>query len=115
MGYEFWPNALEATIRHAASIVRVPIYVTENGVGIAEDTKRIEYINGALKGLSRCLEDGIDVKSYIHWSLMDNFEWTNGYEPTFGLIAVDRQTFKRTLKPSAKFLGKIARENAFSS
>jgi beta-glucosidase len=111
MGYEYWPNAVEPAIRRAAAIAAVPIYVTENGVGIADDTKRIQYIQGALAGVRRCLEDGIDVRSYIHWSLLDNFEWTNGYEPTFGLLAVDRKTLKRTLKPSAKFLGKIASKN----
>jgi len=111
MGYEFWPRAVESAIRRAAQLANVPIHITENGVGTADDKKRIEYINGALCGLKRCLQDGLDVRSYIHWTLLDNFEWTNGYEPTFGLMSVDRDTFARTVKPSGQYLGNIARVN----
>jgi beta-glucosidase len=110
-GYEFWPEALEQTIRYAASRAKVPVYVTENGVATEDDTRRVAYITRALAGVSRCLSDGIDVRGYFHWSLLDNFEWNSGYRPKFGLIAVDRQTFARTVKPSAKLLGSIARNN----
>ena len=110
-GYEFWPEALEQTIRYAASRAKVPVYVTENGVATEDDTRRVEYITRALAGVSKCLSDGIDVRGYFHWSLLDNFEWNSGYRPKFGLIAVDRQTFARTVKPSAKLLGSIARSN----
>ena len=110
-GYEFWPEALEQTIRYAASRAKVPVYVTENGVATEDDTRRVEYITRALAGVSKCLSDGIDVRGYFHWSLLDNFEWNSGYRPKFGLIAVDRQTFARTVKPSAKLLGSIARNN----
>ncbi len=111
MGYEFWPSAVESSIRRAAELAGVPIYVTENGVGTGDDAKRIEYINGALQSLRRCLQDGLDVRSYIHWTLLDNFEWTNGYAPKFGLMSVDRDTFVRTVKPSGKYLGNIANRN----
>ena len=60
----------------------------------------------------RCLRDGIDVRGYFYWSLLDNFEWNSGYRPTFGLIAVDRATQARSIKPSAQWLGNIARTNA---
>jgi beta-glucosidase len=110
-GYEFWPEALEQTIRYAASRAKVPVYVTENGVATEDDTRRVEYITRALAGVSKCLSDGIDVRGYFHWSLLDNFEWNSGYRPKFGLIAVDRQTFARTVKPSARLLGSIARSN----
>ena len=111
VGYEFWPEALEQTIRYAASRAKVPVYVTENGVATEDDTRRVEYINRALAGVGKCLSDGIDVRGYFHWSLLDNFEWNSGYRPKFGLIAVDRQTFARTVKPSARLLGSIARRN----
>jgi beta-glucosidase len=62
-----------------------------------------------LEGLQRCLDDGIDLRGYVHWSLLDNFEWVLGYGMRFGLVEVDRQTFKRTPKPSARHLGQIAR------
>lgn len=112
MGYEFWPEALEATIRYACAQAQVPIYVTENGIGTTDDAQRVEYVQRALDGLIRCLRDGIDVRGYFYWSLLDNFEWLFGYGPQFGLIAVDRDTQRRRVKPSAAWLGAIARHNA---
>ncbi len=111
MGYEYWPEALEACLRYAAARVSVPIYVTENGVSTDDDVRRIEYIRRALDGLVKCLKDGIDVRGYIHWSLLDNFEWIMGYRPKFGLVAVDRATQERSIKPSAHYFGEIARSN----
>jgi beta-glucosidase len=111
MGYEFYPEALEATIRHAARISGCPVIVTENGIGTEDDTRRIEYTRRALEGVLRCLADGIDVRGYIHWSMMDNYEWLEGYRPKFGLVAVDRATQLRTPKPSAHWLGGVARRN----
>ncbi len=116
MGYEFWPDALEATIRRAWHVTRgVPILVTENGIGTADDAERIEYVERALHGVLACLRDGIDVRGYVYWSLMDNFEWTFGYGPKFGLVAVDRETQTRAAKPSAYWLGGIARANALDA
>jgi beta-glucosidase len=112
MGYEFWPEALEHTVRRALDKTRgVPVYVTENGIGTSDDAQRIEYINRALDGVRRCLEDGLDVRGYFYWSLLDNFEWVLGYVPTFGLVEVDRTTFERRSKRSAAFLGGVARAN----
>jgi beta-glucosidase len=113
MDYEFWPEALEATIRYAAAKTGLPVIVTENGVAATDDTRRIAYIRRALKGVSNCLKDGLDVRGYTYWSAFDNFEWSLGYRPTFGLIAVDRETQERTVKPSARWLGAVARANAF--
>jgi beta-glucosidase len=109
MGYEFWPEALEGAIRYAAETARVPIYVTENGLATEDDSERIEYVRRALDGVARCLRDGIDVRGYFYWSMLDNFEWLHGYEPRFGLVAVDRSTQERTPKPSASWLGDVAR------
>jgi beta-glucosidase len=114
MGWEFYPEALEQTIRYAAAQAKVPVYVTENGIATEDDTRRVEYIRRALAGVQNCLKNGIDVRGYIHWSLIDNFEWFFGYRPKFGLVAVDRETQKRTVKPSARFLGEIARRNSFA-
>jgi beta-glucosidase len=111
MGYEFYPEALEATIRYAANYTGLPVLVTENGIGTDNDADRITYVRRALQGVSRCLQDGIDVQGYCYWSVFDNFEWGLGYRPKFGLIAVDRQTQARTPKPSAEWLGSIARAN----
>ena len=72
----------------------------------------MEFIRRALAGVERCVSDGIPVKGYCHWSLMDNFEWQKGYSMTFGLIAVDRATQKRTPKESLAFLGSFAAREA---
>ena len=107
-GYEFYPQALGNTIRYAAKRTGKPIYVTENGIATDDDTRRVAYIDAALAEMRKAQADGIDVRGYFHWSLLDNFEWTAGYAQKFGLIAVDRQTFARTPKPSAAHLGRIA-------
>lgn len=109
MGYEFRPQALEAAIRYAAEQSGVPVIVTENGVATEDDARRIAFIDGAVEGVANCIADGIDVRGYLHWSLLDNFEWISGYRPKFGLVAVDRETFERKPKPSAFHLGQIAR------
>jgi beta-glucosidase len=111
MGYEFWPEALEGTIRYTAGYTHKPVIVTENGISATDDTRRIEYVRRALAGVHRCLADGISVQGYCYWSMFDNFEWSLGYRPTFGMIAVDRTTQARTVKPSAVWLGNIARAN----
>ncbi len=115
MGYEFWPEALEATIRYAAQYTGLPVIVTENGIGTEDDSRRIEYVRRALQGVQHCLEDGLEVRGYCYWSIFDNFEWTFGYRPKFGLIEVDRQTQKRTPKPSATWLGEIARKGTLAT
>jgi beta-glucosidase len=112
LGQEYYPAALANAVRYAAQTAKVPIYVTENGIGIEDDSIRARYIQEALVGLQQCIADGIDVRGYWHWSAMDNFEWAFGYGPKFGLISVDRATQARTPKPSAKLLGNIARRNA---
>jgi beta-glucosidase len=112
MGYEFWPEALEGTIRYASSIAKVPVIVTENGIAATDDSRRIEYVRRALVGVARCIKDGIPVRGYVYWSMLDNYEWNSGYRPTFGLVAVDFKTQERTIRPSARWLGEIARANA---
>ena len=111
-GWEYWPDALEEAIRHTWQVTGgTPIIVTENGIATGDDQRRIDYTGHALRGLKAALADGIDVRGYLHWSALDNFEWVFGFRPTFGLIAVDRTTFQRTVKPSARWLGAIAKAN----
>lgn len=105
MGYEFYPQALANVIHKAYEELHIPIMVTENGIATSDDTRRIDFIEQALDGVKTCLDDGIPVLGYCHWSLLDNFEWQKGYSMTFGLIAVDRTTQKRSPKPSLAFLG----------
>ena len=109
---EFYPQALEAAVRWTAKATGRSVIGTENGVATADDSRRIAYIDGALAGLGRAIQDGVDVRGYIHWSLLDNFEWNRAYTAQFGLVAVDRTTFRRTMKPSALHLGRYARDNS---
>src|SRR4029453_781377 len=68
-----------------------------------------EYVSEALAGLARCIADGIDVRGYTYWTLLDNFEWALGYRPRFGLASVDRTTFERTLKPTGLWFADVVR------
>jgi beta-glucosidase len=114
MGYEFYPEGLEKVIRYVSKHWSKPIIVTENGVATNEDERRVAFIDRALKGVHACIADGIPVKGYMHWSLLDNFEWQLGYSKRFGLIEVDRTTQRRIPKFSAHYLGSIAQINALS-
>ena len=108
MDYEFYPQALENVIRKVAQDFHGDLIVTENGIATADDTRRVAFIEAALAGVQNCIADGIPVKGYFHWSLMDNFEWQKGYAMNFGLIAVNRETMGRTPKPSLAALGGYA-------
>lgn len=105
MDYEFYPEALEHVIRRIHADFAGDLIVTENGVAVSDDSRRVEFIRRALEGVRHCMEDGIPVKGYCYWSLMDNFEWQKGFSMTFGLMAVDRETMERKPKESLKYLG----------
>lgn len=105
MDYEYYPEGLEHVIRRVYEEMPMPIMVTENGIATADDTRRVAYIQTAMKGVENCIQDGIPVKGYMYWSMMDNFEWQKGFGMTFGLISVDRTTQTRTAKPSLTVLG----------
>jgi beta-glucosidase len=111
MGYEMWPDAVQAAIRQASAVAQVPVVVTESGVATDDDSRRIGYVEHVLNGIAQCLREGIDVRGYFYWSLLDNFEWLFGYGPKFGLIEVDRRTQRRKVKLSAEWLGRTARNN----
>jgi beta-glucosidase len=112
MGYEYRPQAAAATVRRTAALLPgKPIVVTEHGIATADDAERIEFITDGLRSLHAVIGDGTPLQGYIHWSGFDNFEWASGYAMQFGLIAVDRRTQERTIKPSARFLGEIAKTN----
>jgi beta-glucosidase len=104
-GWEFFPEALGGALRRTAGIVGgTPIIVTENGIATTDDKQRIEYTRRALRSMNAATASGVDVRGYLHWSLVDNYEW-GSFKPTFGLVAVDRNTFVRTPRPSLRWLG----------
>jgi beta-glucosidase len=110
MGYEFWPEAIAATLRRAAGLLPgKELVVTEHGIATADDNERIEFVTRGLAAVHAVMDEGLPVTGYVYWSLLDNFEWTLGFRPTFGLIGVDRRTQERTVHPSARFLGDVAR------
>ncbi len=109
MEYEFYPQALEHVLRRVHEDFKGNLIVTENGVAVADDSRRVEFIRQALAGVEHCVNDGLPVKGYCYWSLMDNFEWQKGYAMTFGLMAVDRATQQRHPKESLAFLGSYAK------
>lgn len=112
MGAEVYPPSLANVARYAWSEARVPIFVTEHGVCTEDDRIRAGLIPAALRELHAAIAEGVPVRGYLHWSLVDNFEWVFGYRVRFGLCSLDRHTFRRTPKPSAAVLGRIARANA---
>ena len=96
------------------------LMVTENGVpvpdgldfdGRVRDERRIRYLQNHIAQVYRAIKDGVPVKGYFHWSLMDNFEWALGYGPRFGLVYVDYKTLKRTVKDSGRWFAKVIRDN----
>jgi beta-glucosidase len=114
-GWEYFPGAIGVGLRTASEHAPgVQLVVTENGIATADDDRRRDYTEEALRAVHAAIASGIDVRGYYHWSLLDNFEWVAGYRPTFGLVAVDRTTFQRTVKPSARWLGGVARANALA-
>ena len=106
-GYEFYPEGLENVIRKVAEDFKGDLYVTENGIATENDERRVAFIKTALKGIQNCINDGIPVKGYLHWTLMDNFEWQKGYSLKFGLIEVNRETMERIPKESFTYLGSL--------
>jgi beta-glucosidase len=108
MGWTFTPESLGTTVRLAYKRAGVPVIVTENGIATDDDAERIEYYSRSLAALRAAMDDGVDVRGFYAWSLLDNFEWAEGYRPTFGLVEVDLVTFVRTPKPSSRWYAAIA-------
>ncbi len=113
MGYEYWPQGVEHCARRAAAMTGVPVLLTESGIATDDDAERVIYLTEVLRGVRRALDDGVDIRGYFVWSLLDNFEWSHGFGPKFGLHGVDRETFARHAKPSASWFGAVARANGF--
>jgi beta-glucosidase len=111
LGWPIEPEGLHATLTGLRSRYPdlPPIYITENGCAYAdevgvEDRERIAFIEGHLAATAKAIAEGVDVRGYFHWSLLDNFEWARGYAPRFGLVHVDYATQARTPKASFGWL-----------
>ncbi len=114
------PEAIYWCSKFLSERYNLPIVITENGVtchdwvsldGKVHDSQRLDFMTRYLQQLHRVIDDGVDVRGYFHWSLMDNFEWAEGYKHRFGLIHVDFETQQRTLKDSASWYRRIIDSN----
>jgi beta-glucosidase len=121
LGWEVWPKAMyDAVMQTTHDYDRPVIEITENGCaysdgpsaeGLIHDSRRISYLQAHLSSLAQAIRDGADVRGYHHWSLMDNFEWEEGFSQRFGLVHVDYKTQKRTVKDSEKWYAEVVRRN----
>ena len=115
VGWRIYPAGLYQMLKEVHRRFKgKPIFITENGIADAADTKRARFLLDHLAVLHQAIQEGIPVVGYCHWSLMDNFEWTEGFAPRYGLYAVDYRTRTLTLRDSGKLYAKIAEENAIS-
>lgn len=120
MGWPITPNALYWAAKFLYERYQLPILITENGManldfvmsdGKVHDPQRIEFLKGYISGLKRAVEEGVPVIGYFYWSILDNFEWADGYDKRFGLVHVDYATQKRTPKDSAYWYAEVIRTN----
>lgn len=110
MGWEMVPEGIYHALRVLWKYEK-PIFVSEAGIADADDSDRAEYIEKQVAGVYKALQEGIDVRGYMYWSLLDNYEWALGFEKCFGLIAIDYETLERTVRPSAHHYKKIIENN----
>lgn len=110
MDWEIYPQGIFHILKDLRKY-KVPVYITENGLADARDKKRAKFILEHLAFVWQAIQEGVDVRGYFHWSLLDNFEWTEGFWPRFGLIEVDYKTLQRKIRPSARVYAKICQEN----
>ena len=110
MGWELYPEALYYGLLDIKKYNK-PIYITENGLADRGDKYREWFIRENLKSITRAIEDGLDVRGYLYWSLLDNFEWDKGFWPRFGLVEIDYKTLERKIRPSAYEYAKICKAN----
>ena len=108
MGYEDYPASIGNVLRKVSKEFPGELLVTENGIGTGDDDRRCEFIKEAFASVMAAKEGGVPVIGYLHWSLLDNFEWQAGFAKTFGLIAVDRKTQTRYPKESLALLGSLS-------
>ena len=103
----------ECVINNLSRLTDKPVYITENGCSCNDDRFRIAFIAVYTAAVREAINLGVDVRGYLYWSMLDNYEWSS-YTPRFGLCSVDRSTFERTLKPSAGFYRELIAQNGVS-
>jgi beta-glucosidase len=110
-GFQIYPKGFENVLLYLKRYNK-PIYITENGVADSSDTQRQKFIHDHIFFMHKAISKGVDIRGYLHWSLIDNFEWAEGFTLKFGLISVDRNNgLRRTVKQSARAYAEICRDN----
>jgi beta-glucosidase len=107
-GWEIAPESFGSLLREAGAL-GLPVLVTENGLADGDDSRRPEFLKAHVEALLEAGRQGVEVAGYLHWSLVDNFEWLDGYGPKFGLYAVDRETLERRPRPSVAVFREIGK------
>lgn len=113
-GWEIHPEGIYHVIKEAYARYKKPIFITENGISDADDNQRPDFLRENLFWLHKAIKDGVDAQGYFHWSLLDNFEWAEGFAQRFGLVEVDFEIFERKMRPSGKLYGEICRNNGLA-
>ncbi len=113
MDWEIYPKGIYHRLMELKKFKK-PIFITENGIADSIDKKREKFIKEHLRWVWQAIHDGADVRGYVYWSLLDNFEWHRGFKPKFGLVDMDFNTFERKIRPSALEYAKICKENSLS-
>jgi beta-glucosidase len=114
MGWEIYPQGIYEMLNILAKYKK-PIFITENGIADAKDEKRPMFIKEYCRWIHKAIEEGVDVKGHLYWSFMDNFEWSEGFWPRFGLVEVDYKTLERRIRPSAWEYAKICKNNSLET
>lgn len=112
MGWEVHPRGLEKVLRYASKL-NVPLIITENGIATHDDQKKIKFMKKHIDVLEKCIKDGIDVRGYFYWSLIDNYEWLQGLDARFGLYKVDFETLKRKPTNAAAYYSYLIKSRDF--
>ena len=110
LGWELYPKGIYHVLKNLKRYKK-PIYITENGLADAKDEKRAKFIKENIFWMHKAMRDGVDVRGYFHWSLLDNFEWDKGFWPRFGLIEINYKTLERKIRSSTYEYAKICKEN----
>lgn len=110
LDWDIWPEGIYHILKYLKKY-HLPIYITENGLADAQDRKRKRYILEHLRFIWQAIQEGTDVKGYFYWSLLDNFEWAEGFWPRFGLVEVDYQSQARKIRSSAQAFAEICKTN----
>lgn len=110
LGWDLSPEHIQFALERLHDKYKKPIIITENGLADRKDINRKWWLTKTLIGMQNAMANGVRLEGYFHWSLIDNFEWDKGKWPRFGLIEVNYQTYKRTMRPSAEWFGRVIKK-----